>query len=91
MYKKTWITALFLGWSLICFAQTISLEAFNQQRLDKQETGMLILGGWAIGNMVIGSALMGKREGEDRYFHQMNVAWNAVNLGIAASRIFQCY
>lgn len=82
--KKTWLTTLFLFWTLICFSQSDLLLEYNQQRRQKQKTGMIVLGSWAIGNIAIGSALMGSRSGEDRYFHQMNVAWNAVNLGIAA-------
>ena len=81
--KKTWATAIFMIWTIICFAQTDILIEYNQNRLQKQQTGMLILGGWAIGNIALGSAMMGKRTGEDRYFHQMNAAWNTINLGIA--------
>lgn len=82
--KKNILTPLFLFWALICFAQTDLLLDYNQTRLEKQKTGMLILGGWAVGNIAIGGAMMGNGTGEDRYFHQMNAAWNAVNLGIAA-------
>lgn len=49
---------------------------------------MLILGGWAVGNIAIGSIMMGNRSGEDRYFHQMNAAWNTINLGIATLGYF---
>ena len=87
-HKKTWLAALFLVWTTICFAQTDILLDYNQGRLQKQKTGMLILGGWAIGNIAIGGAMMGNRTGEDRYFHQMNAAWNTINLGIAALGYF---
>ena len=44
---------------------------------------MLILGGWAVGNMATGAAFLGKSSGENRAFHQMQIGWSAVNLGIA--------
>jgi len=59
------------------------LEDFNRNRLQKQKTGMLILGGWAVGNIASGIILSGQREGSDKYFHAMNAGWNAVNLIIA--------
>ncbi len=46
-------------------------------------TGMYVLGSWAIANMAIGAVGMSRTEGQTRHFHQMNLAWNAVNLGIA--------
>lgn len=60
------------------------LSDFNTWRLDRQKTGMLILGGWAVGNMAVGAALTSRQTGSAKYFHQMNLAWNSVNLGIAA-------
>lgn len=44
---------------------------------------MTILGTWALGNIAVGATLMGKREGEDKYFHQMNLGWGAVNVALA--------
>lgn len=45
---------------------------------------MLTLGSWATVNMVgSGAAWATLPEGEARYFHQMNVMWNVVNLGLA--------
>ncbi len=45
--------------------------------------GMLILGGWAVSNLIVGGIGMTQTEGNTKYFHQMNAAWNTVNLGIA--------
>ncbi|WP_194777365.1 DUF6992 family protein [Pararhodonellum marinum] len=56
---------------------------FNQKRLDYNRKGMLILGSWAVGNMILGGALAGKTYGEVKAFHQMNLYWNSVNLLIA--------
>ena len=48
-----------------------------------QKTGMIILGSWGTLNLLSGSYGFYHAEGELRYFHQMNAAWNLVNLGIA--------
>ncbi|NJB87596.1 hypothetical protein GGR26_003380 [Lewinella marina] len=58
-------------------------EALETARLRHQQTAMLVLGGWALGNIGLGLALRSRRTGEDRRFHEMNALWNTVNLGIA--------
>jgi hypothetical protein len=55
----------------------------DRQRVDHQRTAMLLLGGWAIGNIGLGLGLRAGRDGEARRFHEMNALWNTVNLGIA--------
>lgn len=59
------------------------LAAFNarQQRMGQQS--MLVLGGWSAGNIVVGAVGRARTEGPVRYFHEMNLAWNSVNLAIA--------
>ncbi|MFN3952284.1 MAG: DUF6992 family protein [Thermaurantimonas sp.] len=54
-------------------------------RVRTSKNNMLILGGWALAN--IGTGIYGNltSTGSTKYFHQMNVGWNAVNLGIAAA------
>jgi len=46
---------------------------------------MQILGGWALSNITISAPFYFTTEGEVRSFHEMNIMWNLVNLGIAAS------
>jgi hypothetical protein len=48
------------------------------------ENAMLILGSWAVGNILVGTYGNFKTTGEAKYFHQFNAMWNVVNLGIAA-------
>ncbi|MBK7410081.1 MAG: hypothetical protein IPL49_20715 [Saprospirales bacterium] len=83
--KKFFILSTLLCLSFLTFSQTTSLEAFNQSRLQRQRTAMTILGTWAIGNMAAGAVLQGRTTGETKYFHQMNIGWNAVNLVIAGA------
>ena len=68
-----------------CGAFAQSLADFNYKRLETNKKAMLVLGTWAVGNIAVGATLMGKAEGEQKYFHQMNAGWNLVNLGLAAA------
>jgi len=67
------------------FSQNQSSLAGEWQRdlAAMQRTGMIVLGSWAVGNMAIGGIGMTQTQGVPHYFHQMNLLWNTVNLGIA--------
>lgn len=65
-----------------------SLASFHQSRMNINKTAMLVLGGWAAGNILIGTYGNFKASGEAKYFHQFNAMWNVVNLGIAAFGYF---
>lgn len=56
---------------------------FSQQRYNHTRTLGLSLGGYAVANMAVSGIAVGQTTGETHYFHQMNLYWNAVNLGIA--------
>lgn len=72
------------------FAQNIpQLQDFNQTRIDYNQKGMLILGSWAVGNMVWGGIGASQTSGESKAFHQMNLYWNSVNLVIAGFGYWQ--
>lgn len=73
---------LFSGW-LMAQTSSESLADINYDRIQLNSNGMLILGGWAVSNMVIGGIGMTQSSGNTFYFHQMNTAWNSVNLAIA--------
>ncbi|MGB3467942.1 MAG: hypothetical protein WBA74_21835 [Cyclobacteriaceae bacterium] len=74
---------LFFGYLAVSQTSKSSLESINSTRIDKTKTGMLILGGWAIGNMLTSPLLASRASGSAKYFHQMNGYWNIINLGIA--------
>jgi len=61
-----------------------SLQVFQQERNAINKTGMLVLGSWAVGNILLGAYGNQKWTGETKYFHQFNALWNVVNLGIAS-------
>lgn len=86
--KNLWFGFIFiflLTTSQQVFAQDqrIGLKQYNKARIQYNKNGMLILGSWAIGNIIWGGIMAGRTSGELRGFHQMNAYWNSVNLLIA--------
>lgn len=65
-----------------------SLTFFHQSRMNINKNAMLVLGGWAAANILVGTYGNFKASGEAKYFHQFNAMWNVVNLGIAAFGYF---
>lgn len=83
----TKIIAFFL--LLLCVAANAqSHEDFYQRTTQINRSGMYFLGGWAAANMAVGGYGWWRYEGEQKYFHQMNLAWNLVNAGIVAYALF---
>jgi hypothetical protein len=73
----------FLILSQVALAQKNNLEELNLKRYQQQQKGMTALTTWASANIVTGT--MGyfmSDNAEVRYFHEMNVIWNSVNLGL---------
>jgi hypothetical protein len=66
-----------------------SIQDFNFVRLDYNQKGMLILGFWAISNIIWGGIGMTKAQGQSKGFHEMNFYWNLVNLLIASIGYWQ--
>ncbi len=66
----------------VCRGQ--DLNSYNSVRYNTDQKLMLTLGSWATVNIVgSGVAWATIPKSEAQYFHQMNVMWNAVNLGLA--------
>ena len=64
--------------------QAQDLPSFNQARLKTDQRLMLSLGTWAGANITAGSiGWATAQQPELKAFHQLNVMWNAVNLGLA--------
>jgi hypothetical protein len=66
-------------------AQSLELTHFNQQRLDRMQRSMFVLGAWGIVNVAGGAVGITQTSGSQRAFHQMNLGWGIINLGLAAS------
>ena len=73
---------LFIG------AQSFNSDEFNTQRLKINQTGMTVLGAWAIGNLAYSGVAVFNNTGENKAFHQMNIGWGAINLALAGAGYF---
>jgi hypothetical protein len=88
--SKDYILPLLILAALPAGAQGLAdLEVINQTRLDYNQQGMLILGTWAVVNLILGAVASFRTHGQTQAFHQMNAYWNVVNLGIAAYGYWQ--
>ncbi len=63
-------------------------SAFYEQSLRINNHGMAVLGTWALANIAIGAYGWVQYSGERKYFHQMNLFWNSVNLSIAVFALY---
>ena len=60
-----------------------TLPAINTNQFYTLQLGMQVLGSWALGNIIYSSFLLPKASRSRRYFYQLNLLWNLVNLLIA--------
>ena len=65
------------------FCQSNSLTVFEQQRINYNKKGMLVLGSWSAANIIISAFAANTSNRQAHYFHQMNIIWNSFNLGLA--------
>jgi len=70
------------------YSQTTELDQFNHNRNQINKYAMITLGSWAVGNMAVNGALYRSGENDRKYFYQMNIAWNSVNLAIAGFGLY---
>ncbi len=80
----------FIAFALLLFTELMAQDytgEFYIKHLKTQNTGMYILGSWAVANIATGAYGWSQFGGDSKYFHQMNAFWNAVNLGIAGLAI----
>ena len=81
------VKKIVLLFCITLFAVQVDAQAdYNGFYLKSQKnanTGMYVLGSWALLNMASGAYGMSTQSGSTKYFNQMNLMWNTVNLGIA--------
>jgi hypothetical protein len=75
----------------LVYSQEIGSIDFYKASNSINTTGMYVLGGWAVANMTGGAIGWAKTTGSTKYFHQMNLFWNTVNLGIAGFALSNSY
>jgi hypothetical protein len=69
---------------------TLGQDANDFYSISQQtnKTGMYVLGTWALTNIATGAYGWNRYDGSQKYFYQMNLMWNAVNLGIAGYALY---
>lgn len=80
---------ILLNFSFGSYSQLATNLDFEKERLRINKTGMVVLSSWAAANITTGAIGWTVTKGETMYFHQMNVFWNIVNLGIAVPGLFK--
>jgi len=68
--------------STVCYTQEPKTN-FLKKKIQIEKRSMTILAGWAGLNIISGSIGWATTKNESKYFNQMNVAWNVVNLGVS--------
>jgi len=68
------------------------LDTFNQERISINKKGMTFLTGWSLASVAAGGAgYFSAKEGEAKYFHQMNGMWGLINLLFGGAGLLQAY
>ncbi|MCC9166463.1 DUF6992 family protein [Pontibacter harenae] len=65
-----------------------ALVSFNLWQAEVLKAGMGALAAWALLNIIIGSFKLTKASRSKRYFYQMNIYWNIVNILIAGTFLY---
>lgn len=86
--RKYLCLLLFLLMSGVANAQTSTLATFNLRQNEVLKIGMIVLGVWALLNIIIGSFKLMKATRNKRFFFQMNIYWNIVNMVIASVALY---
>ena len=81
--QKTILLVCLISVSLHSSAQKDVLLKFEKQRVSITKKSMMFLGGWSAANIIVSGFATKTHNREMRYFHQMNVQWNAINLVFA--------
>ncbi|TNF44334.1 MAG: hypothetical protein EP310_03305 [Bacteroidetes bacterium] len=86
--KQSLIILFVLAGTLPILGQNTEMTDFYIKSNQINTSGMYILGGWAVANIAGGAIGWTNSNGSAKYFHQMNVFWNTVNLGIAGFALY---
>ena len=88
MVKRGFILVLILVISASFAEAQNNYPSFYEKSMSINNTGMFVLGSWAIANIAIGAYGWANKSGQSKYFHQMNLFWNTVNLSIAGFALY---
>ncbi|MBE0674497.1 MAG: hypothetical protein IH591_07545 [Bacteroidales bacterium] len=68
-----------------------STSGIYSESLAITRTGLFVLGGWSVANIAAGTYGWAARDGQAKYFSQMNLFWNVINLSIAGIGLYGNY
>lgn len=88
MIRRFFITVLILVISVSVAEAQNDYYSFYEKSVNINNTGMVVLGSWAIANIAAGAYGWANNSGQSKYFHQMNLFWNTVNLSIAGFALY---
>lgn len=83
---KSVIASLGLIMAIVSSIQAQSdttLPYIVQKQFKLQRTSTQILAGWSVANLTLSGIALGQANGSNKYFHEMNLYWNVINVGIA--------
>ncbi len=90
MRRVTLLMLLLIVTTVYVSGQQGGADAYSES-LGITRTGMYVLGGWAVANMAAGGYGWAAGEGQAKYFGQMNLFWNIINLSIAGIGLYSNY
>ncbi|MBE0661226.1 MAG: hypothetical protein IH597_02060 [Bacteroidales bacterium] len=85
MIRTVLLFILLIGVGNIFAQSTHDFYSISQQT---NKIGMYVLGTWALTNIATGAYGWNRYDGSQKYFYQMNLMWNVVNLGIAGYAMY---
>lgn len=90
LLKSTLLISAFMFVSISLSGQESFGDFYDHSR-SINNTGMYVLGSWAIANIATGAYGWSKYSGDRMYFYQMNLFWNVVNVSIAGFALYNNY
>ena len=90
LLKSTLLISAFMFVSISLSGQESFGDFYDHSR-SINNTGMYVLGSWAIANIATGAYGWSKYSGDRMYFYQMNLFWNVVNASIAGFALYSNY
>ena len=91
MSAKKLILLFFISFFVLQAEAQTETESFYHQSVKNSNTGMYVLGSWALLNIATGAYGWSTQTGSSKYFYQMNLFWNTVNLGFAGFALVSAF
>ncbi len=80
---KRFLILIALNIAFFALSQSNDWKSYASHQESIEHQSMITLASWGGTNILVGAVGWATSEGQTKYFHQMNAAWGAINLGIA--------